>query len=90
MRAISKKEIRDEDQMEHLKTALRIVNVIHKKLTSEIDRKKPFKRSYRTIDRCIDSLRDHTDWAHNVTRKDRIKRDLKRCSMALIFLEDVV
>lgn len=84
------RQVRDDDQMEHLKTALRIVNVIHKKLTSEIERKKPFKRSYKTIDRCIDSLRDHTDWAHNVTRKDRLKRDLRRCSLALIFLDDVV
>lgn len=78
----------EEFQIRHLKAALYSVNQLHKKLSSEVERKKPFKKSHSTIDAWIDSIRLHTDCAHLVTTKERIRRDLKRCSFSLFFWDD--
>ncbi len=61
---------------------------LHNKIRRLVIEKKRTKSGYSNLNTYVDRIRDQLDMAYLVTRKERIKADLKNCLASLFFWDD--
>ncbi len=78
----------EKERIFALSKALHTSDLLWKKLKQDVYSESKFKCSDAKINSYIDDIRNYIDSAYLVSRKERIKRDLKRCCQSMLFLGD--